>query len=138
MGMRVAALSSSPSKKELATQLGANYYFDSASVDQAQELQKLGGADLIVCTAPHSDILTKLIPALAPGGTVLILAGKSGHVFLLGSQVSYLTSSRRQYPTPGIPFGISQTVHQGLVCWFSTRQRGGRGILSTAGYSHYY
>ncbi len=80
MGMRVAALSSSPSKKELATELGATYYFDSSTVDQAEELKKLGGADLIVCTAPHDDILTKLLPGVSAGGSVLLLAVPSGNL----------------------------------------------------------
>jgi len=74
MGYRVAALSTSPSKKELATSLGADYYLDSSKINQAEELQKLGGADLVLCTAPHPDSIVKIIDGLAPNGILLIVA----------------------------------------------------------------
>ena len=48
MGYRTVALSSSGSKKDLAMKLGAHDYLDGSKVDQAAELQKLGGAKVIV------------------------------------------------------------------------------------------
>ena len=48
MGYQPVALSSSSEKEALVAALGASRYLDSSKVDQAQELQKLGG-DLLVC-----------------------------------------------------------------------------------------
>jgi D-arabinose 1-dehydrogenase-like Zn-dependent alcohol dehydrogenase len=74
MGYRVAALSSSESKKDLALKLGAHDYLDGSKVDQAEELNKLGGAKVIVCTAPNSEVINKLIGGLGVDGTLLVLA----------------------------------------------------------------
>lgn len=52
--------------------LGAHDYIDTAAGDVAEELQKLGGAALIVVTAPNPKAITPLIGGLAPRGTLLI------------------------------------------------------------------
>lgn len=74
MGYRVVALSSSPAKAELARSLGAEVYLDSSKVNQAEALQQLGGANLIMCTAPNAEIIRGLLPGLAVNGELLILA----------------------------------------------------------------
>ncbi|KZT29287.1 GroES-like protein [Neolentinus lepideus HHB14362 ss-1] len=74
MGYKTVALSTSASKKDLATQLGAHVYLDGSKVNQAEELSKMGGANLIVATAPSVDIIQGLIGGLAVGGTLLVLA----------------------------------------------------------------
>jgi len=58
-GYKVVALSSSDSKKKLATELGADVYVDGSKEDQGEALTKLGGADLIMCTAPSSEVINK-------------------------------------------------------------------------------
>lgn len=77
MGYRVVALSSSGAKEKFAKELGASDYIDGSKQDQGEALQKLGGAALIVTTAPSSDIMKGLIHGLAPQGKLLILGGKS-------------------------------------------------------------
>ncbi|WP_217495830.1 alcohol dehydrogenase catalytic domain-containing protein [Mangrovivirga cuniculi] len=52
MGYRVVAISTSESKKELAEKLGAKHFIDTSKQDPVEELQKLGGAKVILCTAP--------------------------------------------------------------------------------------
>jgi len=74
MGYRVIALSSSASKEQLALKLGAHIYLDGSKVNQAEELQKLGGAKLIICTAPNSTVIQSLLPGLSVGGELLLLA----------------------------------------------------------------
>ncbi|KZS95704.1 GroES-like protein [Sistotremastrum niveocremeum HHB9708] len=74
MGYRTVALSSSGGKEQLAKQLGAHIYLDSSKVDQAEELQKLGGAKVVICTAPSPTIIPTLLNGLRTGGTLLILA----------------------------------------------------------------
>src|SRR2546426_3063404 len=51
-GYRVAAVGGRPENAELAKQVGAGFYIDSASTDAATELQKIGGARVNFCTAP--------------------------------------------------------------------------------------
>ncbi|GAA5821740.1 hypothetical protein JCM11251_001001 [Rhodosporidiobolus azoricus] len=74
MGFKVVALSGSASKKELADKLGAHVYVDGSKEDQAKALQELGGAKVIVCTAPNNEIINKLVTGLAPNGQLLVLA----------------------------------------------------------------
>ncbi|KAK9768551.1 hypothetical protein K7432_000694 [Basidiobolus ranarum] len=72
-GYRTVALSSSPSKKDLATELGAHVYIDQSSQNAVEELNKLGGAKLIIITAPGGDV-AKLLDGLAFDGTLLIVS----------------------------------------------------------------
>ncbi|EIW57462.1 GroES-like protein [Trametes versicolor FP-101664 SS1] len=74
MGFRAVALSSGSSKETLARSLGAQEYIDGSKVDQAAALQALGGAKVIMCTAPNSEVMGKLLPGLAIDGTLLFIA----------------------------------------------------------------
>lgn len=70
LGFRTVALSRGTSKKDFATKLGATDYIDTEAHSAAEELQKIGGADLIVVTAPNADIIAPLLDGLAPAGTL--------------------------------------------------------------------
>ncbi|KAI8166135.1 hypothetical protein K4K50_009028 [Colletotrichum sp. SAR 10_71] len=74
MGYKVAVLSSGSSKKEFATKLGAHEYIDTSAEDPVKRLQELGGAALIVATAPHAKAISPLTGGLMPGGKLLVLA----------------------------------------------------------------
>jgi len=74
MGYRTVALSSSDSKRQFATELGATDYVDGSKEDTAEALQKMGGADLVVITAPNPKIIGPLVQACAPMGKLLVLA----------------------------------------------------------------
>ncbi|KAI0749400.1 GroES-like protein [Daedaleopsis nitida] len=74
MGYRVVALSSGPSKESLSHELGAHIYIDGSKSDQAAVLQTLGGAKVILCTAPNADVIQKLLPGLSIDGTLCLLA----------------------------------------------------------------
>jgi len=78
MGYRTVALSSSASKASLARELGAHDYVDGSSVDLAEALTKMGGAKVIICTAPSGKVIEGLIKGLAVGGQLLILAVAEG------------------------------------------------------------
>jgi D-arabinose 1-dehydrogenase-like Zn-dependent alcohol dehydrogenase len=75
MGYRTVALSSSDEKKQFASDLGATDYIGSGN--HVEALQKLGGADLIVVTAPNPAVITPLVWGLAPRGKILVLARMS-------------------------------------------------------------
>ncbi|KAK0248818.1 hypothetical protein LTS09_016007 [Friedmanniomyces endolithicus] len=72
MGFHTVALSRGKDKEDFARRLGANDYIDIQANDVAQELQKLGGAAMIVVTAPNPDVISPLLGGLAPGGKLLI------------------------------------------------------------------
>lgn len=74
MGYRTVALSTSSSKKDFAFELGANDYIDTSKENAGEALQKIGGASLIVVTAPNPEIMGPLINGLGPMGKLLILA----------------------------------------------------------------
>ena len=72
-GCKVAAIGRGSENAALAEKLGANMYIDSASVNAAQELQKLGGAQVILATAPNSKAMSDLIDGLAPTGRLMVV-----------------------------------------------------------------
>ena len=74
MGFRTVAISSGADKEELARQLGAHEYIDTKKVDAAEGLQKLGGADLVLATAPHSKAIESTINGLKSRGKLLLVA----------------------------------------------------------------
>ncbi|KZT02816.1 GroES-like protein [Laetiporus sulphureus 93-53] len=101
MGFRVVALSSSPAKEELATSLGAEIYIDGSKTSQAEALKKLGGARLIMCTAPNPEIIRSLLPALAANGELLVLAITEEASIPLGMLIGMRLSIR------GWPSGVA-------------------------------
>jgi len=74
MGFATVALARGKDKEALATKLGARHYIDSAAGSAAEALQKLGGARLILATAPEAKSISALVGGLAPGGRLLIVA----------------------------------------------------------------
>jgi len=74
MGFRTVAISSGADKEELARQLGAHEYVDTAKVPAAEGLKKLGGADLVLATAPHATAIGSTVDGLKARGKLLIVA----------------------------------------------------------------
>lgn len=74
MGFATVALARGSDKEALATKLGARHYIDSAAGSAAEALQKLGGARLILATAPEAKSISALVGGLAPGGRLLVVA----------------------------------------------------------------
>jgi D-arabinose 1-dehydrogenase-like Zn-dependent alcohol dehydrogenase len=77
MGYHTVAIARGADKEPLARQLGAAIYIDSAATDAAQELQKLGGARVILATAPDSKSISAISEGLGPNGQLLIVAAPS-------------------------------------------------------------
>jgi D-arabinose 1-dehydrogenase-like Zn-dependent alcohol dehydrogenase len=77
-GYRVAAIGRGPENAALAKKLGASVYIDSAATNAAEELQKLGGARVILATAPNSKAMSSLIDGLGMNGTMLVVGAAPG------------------------------------------------------------
>ena len=93
LGFKTVALSRGTDKEELAYSLGAHIYIDTESSNPAKELQKLGGARIILATAPSSKAISDVIDGLGFDGELIIVAaqGEPIHVFpgqLLGGRRS--------------------------------------------------
>ena len=82
MGYKVVALSSSSSKEKFAKDLGAHVYVDGSKENHAEALTKMGGAAMIVSTAPNPDIVGDLVNGLGAGGKLVLLSREShlGHL----------------------------------------------------------
>jgi D-arabinose 1-dehydrogenase-like Zn-dependent alcohol dehydrogenase len=73
MGFRTVAIGRGADKQALAKKLGAHEYVDTGAVSAADGLQKLGGARVILATAPDSKSISNLVDGLAPGGKMFVL-----------------------------------------------------------------
>ena len=71
-GYRTIAIARGQDKAPLAQQMGAHIYIDSTKQDPAAELQKLGGAVVILSTLTSADALTQAVDGLAQGGKLII------------------------------------------------------------------
>ena len=72
-GYKVAAIGRGSGNAALAKKLGASVYIDSKSTNAAEALQKLGGAQVILATAPSSKSMSELIDGLAPNGKLMVV-----------------------------------------------------------------
>lgn len=73
MGFRTVAIARGTEKEALARQLGASVYLDSQSADIAAELQKLGGAKVVLSTVTVASAMEPAIGGLGVGGTLLVV-----------------------------------------------------------------
>ena len=74
MGYKVVALSSSGAKEKFAMDLGAHVYIDGSKENHAEALQKMGGAGMIVSTAPNPEIMGDLVNGLGAQGKLVLLS----------------------------------------------------------------
>src|SRR6266568_5120004 len=74
MGFETVAINRGNDKEPLAKKIGAHHYFDSNVVDPVAELQKLGGARVILATAPSAKAISGVVEGLSPNGNLLVPA----------------------------------------------------------------
>ncbi len=72
-GYKTVAVGRGPENAALARKLGAAVYVDSQTANAAQALQKLGGAQVILATAPSSKAMTELFDGLGPNGKLIVV-----------------------------------------------------------------
>ena len=72
-GYKVAAIGRGSENAALAKKLGASVYIDSKATNAAEALQKLGGAQVILATAPSSKAMSELIDGLGPNGKLMVV-----------------------------------------------------------------
>jgi D-arabinose 1-dehydrogenase-like Zn-dependent alcohol dehydrogenase len=72
-GYKVAAIGRGPENATLAKSLGASVYIDSKATNAAEALLKMGGAQVILATAPSSKAMSELFNGLGPNGKLMVI-----------------------------------------------------------------
>ena len=91
MGFNTVAIARGKDKEAFAKKLGAHHYIDSQSSDPAAELNKLGGAKVVIATVTNAEAMAAVLGGLAPNG-VLMVIGAAGPLSV--DPVLLITGSR--------------------------------------------
>src|ERR1700688_2631465 len=91
-GYKVAAIGRGSESAALAKKLGASVYIDNKVTNPAEALQELGGAQVILATAPSSKSMTEVIDGLAPNGKLLVIGVSADPIEV--TPVQLVTGSR--------------------------------------------
>ncbi|HEY6085532.1 MAG TPA: alcohol dehydrogenase, partial [Nitrospira sp.] len=103
MGFHTVAIGRGQDKESLALKLGAVRYFDTDAANVAKELTGLGGAAVILATAPDSKAMSALIDGLGIGGKLLVVGASADPINVTPIQ---LIGSRRSIQ--GWPSGTAR------------------------------
>ena len=108
-GYKVAAIGRGPENAALAKKLGASLYIDSKATNAAEDLQKLGGAQVILATAPSSKAMSELIDGLGPNGKLMVIGAAFDPIEV--TPVQLITGSRTiQGWASGTPIDSEDTL----------------------------
>jgi D-arabinose 1-dehydrogenase-like Zn-dependent alcohol dehydrogenase len=108
-GYQVAAIGRGPENAALAKKLGAHVYIDSAATDAAAELQKLGGARVILATAPSSKAMSALVPGLGANGRMMVIGATMDPIEVAPIQLIFGMKSLQGWAS-GIPTDSEDTL----------------------------
>ena len=88
-GYEVAAIGRGSENAVVAKKLGAHVYIDSQATNAAEELQKLGGARVIIATAPNSKSMSALINGLGPNGNLVVVGAAPDPIEVTPAQLIF-------------------------------------------------
>jgi D-arabinose 1-dehydrogenase-like Zn-dependent alcohol dehydrogenase len=91
-GYKVAAIGRGSENAALAKTLGASVYIDNKVTNAAEELQKLGGAQVILATAPSSKSMSEVMNGLGPNGKLVVVGAAFDPIEV--TPVQLITGSR--------------------------------------------
>jgi len=87
MGFRTFAIGRGKDKEALARKLGAAHYVDTAIDDPVADLQKFGGAQVILATAPDSKSMSALVNGLSSNGKLVVVGAGSDPITAMPIQL---------------------------------------------------
>ena len=108
-GYKVAAIGRGPGNAALAKKLGASVYIDSVATNAAAELQKLGGARVILATAPSSKAMSSLVDGLGPNGRMVVVGAAPDPIEVTPVQLIFGMKSIAGWAS-GIPTDSEDTL----------------------------
>lgn len=103
MGFRTVAIGRGKDKAALALKLGATRYLDTDAMNAVTELTKMGGASVILATAPNSNAMSDLIDGLGVDGKLMVVGASADPLSVTPLQ---LIGQRRSIQ--GWPSGTAQ------------------------------
>jgi D-arabinose 1-dehydrogenase-like Zn-dependent alcohol dehydrogenase len=108
-GYRVAAVGRGPENGALAKKLGSHVYIDSSATDPAGELQKLGGARVILATAPSGKAMSALVGGLGSNGRMMVVGAPPDPIEASAAALIFGRRSLQGWPS-GIPTDSEDTL----------------------------
>jgi D-arabinose 1-dehydrogenase-like Zn-dependent alcohol dehydrogenase len=108
-GYKVAAVGRGPENAALAKKLGASVYIDSAATNAAGELQKLGGARVILTTAPSAKAMSSLVDGLGANGRMMVVGATRDPIEVAPAQLIFGRKSVQGWSS-GIPTDSEDTL----------------------------
>jgi D-arabinose 1-dehydrogenase-like Zn-dependent alcohol dehydrogenase len=90
--------------------LGASVFIDSQSTNAAEALQKLGGAQVILATAPSSKAMSELVNGLGPNGKLIVVGATFDPIEVTPIQLISGSRSLQGWST-GTPADSEDTLH---------------------------
>eukprot|EP00522_Entomoneis_paludosa_P012122 CAMPEP_0172447216 /NCGR_PEP_ID=MMETSP1065-20121228/6570_1 /TAXON_ID=265537 /ORGANISM="Amphiprora paludosa, Strain CCMP125" /LENGTH=940 /DNA_ID=CAMNT_0013198459 /DNA_START=25 /DNA_END=2847 /DNA_ORIENTATION=+ len=117
MGYRVVAISTNADKEKEALDLGAHLFIGPKSKSVTRKLQKLGGAKLIISTAPTSEVLGALVPGLGLNGRLVTMGLDMGGAGSFGLSPNNLIFNHGQILglTPGKPYDAEEACEFAIL-----------------------
>jgi len=109
-GYKTVAIGRGPDNAMLAKKLGANLYIDSQATNAAEELQKLGGARVIMATAPSSKAMSALIDGLGPNGKLIVVGASFDPIEVMPAQLIFGSKTIQGWAA-GTPAASEDTLH---------------------------
>src|SRR5258708_24553796 len=106
MGFETVAINRGNVKEPLARKLGAHHYIDASATDVVAELQKRGGARVILATAPNAEAISALVDGLSPDGKLVVPAAPAEPLTVSGFSLIMRRSS-----VAGVYSGTARDSH---------------------------
>lgn len=123
MGFRTVVISRGTDKREQALKLGADDYIDASQQQPAEALQQMGGARVLLSTAPSGASMTPLVDGLGRNGQLLVIGAASDAIEVTPFQLIMARRSLIGWPS-GSPVDSEETLR------FSTL-KGPRAMIET-------
>lgn len=99
MGFHTVAIGRGRDKEALAIQLGAARYIDTETANAASELTKMGGASVVLATAPNSKAMSELIDGLGVGGKLVVVGASADPIPITPIQLIGARRSVQGWPS---------------------------------------
>jgi D-arabinose 1-dehydrogenase-like Zn-dependent alcohol dehydrogenase len=109
MGFRTFAIGRGKDKEPLARKLGAAHFVNTEAGNPAQELQKFGGASVILATAPDAKSISALIDGLANNGKLVVVGASPDPITVTPVQLIGGRKSIQGWPS-GAPKDSEDTL----------------------------
>jgi len=99
MGFHTVAIGRGKDKEALALKLGAARYLDTETTNAASGLAQMGGASVILATAPNSKAMSELIDGLGVGGKLLVVGASAEPITVTPIQLIGARRSIQGWPS---------------------------------------